>query len=105
MLKNYTLTFTEDRKNYKTMVVPANSLAEAYIAIQKEFPGAEITDYSENNKVTKKWAHSIARYMMENATINELRNFISYLDEDKRKELMDSIWNEYHINTKRAVHE
>lgn len=103
MLKHYTLTFTEDRQNFRTMVVPAHSLAEAYIEIQKQFPGAEITDYSENNKVTEKWAQPIARYMIANATVDEICVFASYLDDDKREELASAIWDEYHNNTKKAV--
>ena len=96
MLKFYKITFTEDKKKYQTMDVPAHSLAEAYIAIQKEFPGAEITEYSESNKVTEKWAHQIARCMIANATVDEICAFASYLDEDKREELVEAIWYEYH---------
>lgn len=100
MLKHYKITFTEDRLNYQTMDVPAHSLTEAYIAIQKEFPEAEITDYSESNKVTEKWVKPIARYMIANATIDEICVFASYLDDDKREELVEAIWDEYHNNTK-----
>lgn len=92
MLKHYKLTFTEDRETFKTMVIPANCLADAYIKIQTYFPNAEITDQNE----TDSWVKAISKYMIDNASVSELSKFASYLDEDKKDEIVNAIWDEWH---------
>ena len=92
MLKHYKLRFTEDRKTFKTMVVPANSLTDAYIAIQTHFPNAEITEQNED----KSWVDAISKYLIDNASVAEVSKFLSYLDADKGEELINAIWDEWH---------
>lgn len=92
MLNTYKITFTEDRVNYKTLVIPANTLVDAYIEIQMRYPNAEITEAKEKGK----WAQGVARYFLVNATIDEVCAFVSYLEEDEREELVKAIWTEWH---------
>lgn len=96
MLKHYKITFTEDRETFKTMVVPANNLTDAYIAIQTHFPKAEITEAIENNIVTDGWVKSISKYLIDHASLEETCVFASYLDDKKREELVNTIWDEWH---------
>ena len=96
MLKHYKMTFTEDRETFKTLVIPAKSLVDAYIEIQTHFPGAEITEAIEGNTVTNGWVVSIARCLIDHASIDETCTLASYLDEDKKEELVNTIWDEWH---------
>lgn len=96
MLKHYKMTFTEDRETFKTLVIPANSLVDAYIEIQMRFPKAEITEAIEGNIVNDGWVKSISKYLIDHATIDEVCNVASYLDEYKREELVNTIWDEWH---------
>lgn len=95
MLKHYKMTFTEDRETFKTLVIPANTLVDAYIEIQVRFPNAEITEAIENNTVTNTWVVSLAKYMIDHATVDETCRFAMYLDEEKLEELVDTIWDEW----------
>lgn len=96
MLKHYKMTFTIDRETFKTLVIPANNLSDAYIEIQTRFPGVEITEAIEGNEVTDSWAKIIAKYMIANASLDDTRTFASYLDADKCEELVNAIWDEWH---------
>jgi hypothetical protein len=96
MLKNYKMTFTKDRETFKTLVIPAKTLVDAYIEIQTRFPGVEITEAIESNIVTDSWAKSMARYLIVNASLDETCVFAMYLDEEKREELVNAIWEEWH---------
>lgn len=97
MLKNYTLTFTQDRSTYITRVVPAENLAEAYLIIQDNFPGAEITEAIEGNKVHKEsWAHAIAKHMLAHSCLSEVCAFAVELEAEKHEEFINAIWDEWH---------
>lgn len=92
MLNHYKIRFTEDRETFKSMVVPANNLTEAYISIQMHFPNAEITEANE----MESWAKVIAKHMIDHATVSEFCAFASNLDADKAEELVNAIWDEWH---------
>lgn len=102
MLKNYKLTFTQDKSTYITRVVPAKNLAEAYLIIQDNYPGAEITDYAESNNATERWAQIIAKHMINNACLSEVCSFACTLDEGKHDEFINAIWDEWHKKTRRS---
>ena len=99
MPKHYKMTFTEDRETYKTLVIPANNLVDAYIEIQNRFPKAEITQAIEGNTITDGWVESIAKYIIAHASIGDVRAFASYLDNTKQEMLVNAIWDEWHKNT------
>lgn len=96
MLKYYKMTFTQNKKTYNTCIIPAQNLADAYITIQMRFPMAEITEAIESNKVTDSWSKSVAKYLIANASLDEACTFASHLDEEKREELVNTIWDEWH---------
>lgn len=96
MNKYYKMKFTEDRKVFKTLVIPADNLAEAYINIQLRFPNVEITEASEDNKVIEPWAQVIAKHMIKHATLAQVEAFVSGLDEERHEEFVSAIWNEWH---------
>lgn len=96
MLKHYKMTFTLNHETFKSLVIPAKTLVDAYIEIQTRFPGVAITEAIESNKVSDGWAQSIAKYMIANASLDDTCTFASYLDEEKREELVDAIWDEWH---------
>lgn len=96
MLKNYKLTFTQDRETYKTMVVPANNLTEAYIELQMRIPDAEISEATEGSSVTDTWVQVIAKYMIAKGTLNDACDFVGYLDDQKHDEFINALWGEWH---------
>lgn len=96
MLKHYTLTFTQDREIYITRVVPATTLAEAYLVIQDNYPGAEITEAVEGSRVGESWAHTVAKYMIAHASLDEVCTFAFELDEARHDEFINAIWDEWH---------
>lgn len=102
MLTFYKLRFTEDKKNYRNMTVPANNLTEAYIELQNRFPNAEITEWwiegKEEPKAPAKseWVEAIAKFLVYHSSVGQINKFSSCLDEAKREELSIAIWDEYH---------
>lgn len=96
MLKHYKMTFTLDHETFKTLVIPAKNLVDAYIGIQTRFPGAEITEAIESNKASERWAVIIAKFMIAHATPDEVCIFACSLDEDKHDEFINAIWDEWH---------
>ena len=104
MLKFYKLRFTEDKENYRNMTVPANNLTEAYIELQNRFPNAEITEWWIEGKEEPKTStkneglEAIAKFLMHDSTVGQINRFVTYLDEEKREELLNAIWDEYHNN-------
>lgn len=101
MLKHYTMRFTKDYENYETRVIPAENLAEAYLIIQDNFPGATITDYAEGNLVQKEsWAHTIAKHMLAHSCLSEVCAFAVELDQVKHEEFINAIWDEWHKKAK-----
>lgn len=101
MPNHYKMTFTEDRENYRTLIVPAKNLVDAYIEIQTRFPQAEITEAIEGNRAGERWSQIIARYMINHASIDDICTFAIYLDEGKHDEFINTIWDEWH-KSKRA---
>ena len=95
MSKHYKLKFTQDRQTYKTLVIPAVSLVDAYIIIQNRYPDAEITEASEDCRVTETWAQVIAKHML-NSSFDEVEAFVGDLDEEKHEEFVRAIWDEWH---------
>ena len=100
MLKHYKMTFTEDRETFKTLVIPAESLVDAYIEIQTRFPSAEITEANEGTEMSNGWAQCVAKYMIAHADISEVRTFALFLNDEKREALVNAIWDEWHLASK-----
>lgn len=96
MLKHYTLTFTQDKETYITRVIPANNLAESYLIIQDNFPGAEITEAVEGNRAVESWVHTLAKYMIAHSSLNEVCSFACELDEARHDEFISAIWDAWH---------
>ena len=105
MLKHYTIEFTKDYEHYETRVVPAENLAEAYLIIQDNFPGAEITDYAEGGNVVskEKWSQAVARYMIAHSSLSEVCAFAAELEDVKHEEFINAIWDEWHKKSSKAV--
>lgn len=104
MLNNYQITFTQDRRNYKSYVIPAETLVDAYIFIQDRFPGAEITEAIKSNQSGRRWAEIMAEYIIHHATLSEVCEFACTLNEAKHDEFINALWDEWHkIDKAKAV--
>ena len=101
MLKLYTVTLTQDREQYQTITVPANNVSDAYIEIQKNFIGAEITDLKLSGKVvsisSEGWLNTFAKYLVRHARLSDITDVMDELESDAlRDELVEAIWKTYH---------
>ncbi len=103
----YRIKFTRDFIDSRSVNVPADTLADAYIKVQKEFPncmiiGAKIAETKVKPvKDGAKWAQAIAKCLIDNATIDDACELASYLDEEQQEELVDAIWKVYHSGNKK----
>lgn len=118
----FEFTITTDCVHYKKIRVPAPTLTEAYITVQRAIPSASIVTFgisevaktvpktepkkdvkTESNAKQNKeleLINTIASYFYENGTLNQITEFAELLSDELREALAEAIFNQWHSKSK-----
>lgn len=92
--------FNTDRSTPKIINVIADTLTDAYVIAQNNFPNAEIMAANKIGKYTSlednNWLETIAKYLIAHATMDDVSNLASICTEKMRDELATALFDTYH---------
>lgn len=96
-MRLFLIKFTQDKgKTEQELGIPAKNLVDAYIEIQLHFPNAEITKLRDSGKMltfgSSNWLDILAKHLVDNATLEQVREVADLCDFEMREELTDAIW-------------
>lgn len=92
--------FDTERNTQKFINVCADTITDAYVIAQNNFPNAEIMAATKIGKHVSledsNWLEVIAKYLLAHGTLDDATNLASLCSESMKDELATALFDTYH---------